>query len=130
MTIEDAVRKRGFRKWYERQLIESHAYLVTGLLSLVMTAIALETIEFGASVDNSIALMLVAAIGGWLSLLAWKQFAKLLACAEALAEQAVCGKCRTYAKFDVVEAHDSREAMTGRSLVVRCRKCQHRWQMG
>ena len=94
MSIEDAVRKRGFRQWYERQLIEGHAYLVTGLLSLLMTALALETIEFRASIVNSIALALVAAIGGWLSLFAWKQFTKLLSCAQALAEQAVCGECR------------------------------------
>jgi hypothetical protein len=130
MSIEDAVRKRGFRQWYERQLIEGHAYLVTGLLSLLMTALALETIEFRASIVNSIALALVAAIGGWLSLFAWKQFTKMLSCAQALAEQAVCGECRTYDKFDVVEAYDSRQALTGRSLVVRCRKCQHQWQMG
>ena len=73
---------------------------------------------------------LVAAIGGWLSLFAWRQFTKLLSCAQALAEQAVCGECRTYDKFDVIEAYDSRQALTGRALVVRCRKCQHKWQMG
>src|SRR5688500_2468349 len=99
MSIEDAVRKRGFRQWYERQLIEGHAYLVTGLLSLLMTALALETIGFRASIVNSIALALVAAIGAWLSLFAWKQFTKRLSCAQTLAEQAVCGECRTYDKF-------------------------------
>ena len=130
MSIEDAVRKRGFRQWYERQLIEGHAYLVTGLLSLLMTAIALETIEFRASIVNSIALALVAAIGGLLAIFAWRQFTKLLSCAQALAEQAVCSECRTYDKFDVVESYDSSQALTGRSLVVRCRKCKHQWKMG
>ncbi len=130
MSIDDAVRKRGFHQWYERQLIEGHAYLVTGLLSLLMTALALEVIEFRESIPNSIVLALVAAIGGWLSFIAWKQFTKLLSCAQSLAGQAVCGECRTYGKFDVVEAHDSEKALSGRSLVVRCRKCQHQWQMG
>jgi hypothetical protein len=38
--LDEAIRKRGFRRWYERQLCESHAHLVTGLLSLIMMAIA------------------------------------------------------------------------------------------
>lgn len=130
MSIDDALRKRGFRRWYERQLIESHAYLVTGFLSLIMMAIALEVIEFRASIVNAIALALIAAAGGWLTIFAWKQFTTLLSRAEALAGQAVCSGCRAYGKFDVVEAHDSSEALTGRSLVVRCRKCQHQWRMG
>ena len=130
MSFDDALRKRGFRRWYERQLVESHAYLVTGLLSIIMMALALEVIEFRASLANAIVLALVAAGGGWLAIFAWKQFTKLLFRAEALAGQAVCGGCRAYAKFDVVEARDSREALTGRSLVVRCRQCRHQWQMG
>jgi hypothetical protein len=130
MSIDEAVRKRGFHQWYERQLIEGHAYLVTGLLSLLMAALALEMIEFRESILNSMVLALVAAIGGWLSLSAWRQFTKLMACAQSLAGQAVCGKCRAYGKFDVVRAHDSHQGLSGRSLVVRCRKCQHQWQMG
>ena len=130
MRIDDALRRRGFRRWYERQLVESHAYLVTGILSLIMMAIALEVIEFRDSIANVLVLVLIAGGGGWLAIFAWKQFSKLLLRAEALAGQAVCGECRAYGKFDVVEAHDSSEALTGRSLVVRCRKCQHRWQMG
>jgi len=130
MSIDDALRKRGFRRWYERQLVESHAYLVTGILSLIMMAIALEVIEFRESIANAFALALIAGSGGGLAIFAWKQFSKLLLRAEALAGQAVCGECRAYGKFDVVEARDSSEALTGRSLVVRCRQCQHRWQMG
>jgi hypothetical protein len=130
MSIDDAVRKRGFRRWYERQLVESHAYLVTGFLSLIMMAIALEVIEFRESIPNALMLALIAAAGGGLAIFAWKQFTKLLFRAEALAGQAVCGECRAYAKFDVIEAHDSRDALTGRSLVVRCKQCQHQWKMG
>jgi len=130
MSIDDAVRKLGFRRWYERQLVESHAYLVTGFLSLIMMAIALEVIEFRESIANAIVLALIATTGGWLAIFAWKQFTKLLFRAESLASQAVCSGCRAYAKFDVIEAHDSNEALTGRSLVVRCRQCQHQWRMG
>jgi hypothetical protein len=130
MRIDDALRQRGFRRWYERQLIESHAYLVTGFLSLIMMAIALETIAFRESLANALALTLVAGAGGWLSIFAWTRFKGLLTNAEALAEQAVCAQCRMYGRFEVVEAHDSAQALTGRSLTVRCRGCAHEWQMG
>jgi hypothetical protein len=29
MALDDALRQRGFRRWYERQLIEAHAYLAS-----------------------------------------------------------------------------------------------------
>ena len=130
MSIDDAVRKRGFRRWYERQLVESHAYLVTGVLSVIMTLIALETIEFRESLANTLALVAIAAGGGWLSIFAWKQFSRLLFRAEALAGQAVCQTCRTYGRFEIVDAHDSTDALFGRWLRVRCRKCSHEWSMG
>jgi hypothetical protein len=129
MRLDDALRQRGFRRWYERQLIEGHAYLVTGILSVIMMLIALETITFRESIANALALTLVAAAGGWLAIFAWSKFRGLMTNAEALAEQAVCGRCSAYGRFDVIEAHDSREARTGRSLTVRCRKCEHCWTM-
>ena len=130
MSIDDAVRRRGFRRWYERQLIESHAYLVTGVLSLVMMLIAIEYIEFRESVANALLLASIAAGGAVLALFAWRQFNRLLFRAESLAGQAVCATCRAYAKFEVLDAHDSSEAISGRCLHVRCRKCRHEWSMG
>jgi len=40
MPLDEAIRKRGLRRWYERQLCDGHAHLVTGLLSLITIAIA------------------------------------------------------------------------------------------
>jgi hypothetical protein len=130
MRLDDAVRQRGFRRWYERQLIESHAYLVTGILSLIMMAIALETIAFRESVASALALTLIAGAGGWLAIFAWNRFRGLLSNAETLAEQATCTQCSAYGRFEVVEAHDSDASCTGRAMTVRCRKCQHQWHMG
>ena len=53
MGLADAIRRRGFRRWYERQLIEGHAYLVTGLLSLIMMAISIEMIDFRHSTHRA-----------------------------------------------------------------------------
>jgi hypothetical protein len=60
MPLDEAIRKRGFRRWHERQLYESHAHLVTGLLSLIMMAIAIEMIEFRASAAGLVALVTIA----------------------------------------------------------------------
>jgi hypothetical protein len=130
MSIDDAFRKRGFRRWYERQLIESHAYLVTGFLSLIMVAVAIETIAFRESLVNSLALTLIAGAGGYLCIFAVNRFNVTRWRAEALAEQAVCSQCNAYARFDVIEAHDATDAPFGRTLTVRCRGCAHEWKMG
>lgn len=130
MPIDAEVRKRGFRRWYERQLVEGHAYLVTSLLSVFMVALALETIEFRASLANALALTVVFGAGGAVTMFAWRQFTTRLSRAQALAAQATCAQCRTFARFEVLDAHDSSAALTGRSFCVRCRNCGHKWRMG
>ena len=36
MSPADGIRQLGFRRWYERQLIESHAYFLTCFLCMIM----------------------------------------------------------------------------------------------
>jgi hypothetical protein len=130
MPLDESLRRGGFRRWYERQLIEGHVWLVTAFLALIMMAIALEAVEFGASLANALALTLIALSGGWLVVYAIGRFRMLLARAEALAVQAVCTECNSYGRFDVVQARDSTATISGRSVRVRCRGCAHEWQMG
>lgn len=130
MPLDDALRQRGFRRWYERQLVESHAWLVTGFLALIMMAVALEVIEFRSSAANLLFLATVAGAGGLVCVFAWRRFNETLFRAEALAEQAVCASCGTYGRFEVVSAHDSPDTVSGRIVQVRCRQCAHLWQLG
>ena len=127
MSIEDGIRKYGFRRWYERRLIEGHAYLVTGFLALIMMACAFEVIHFRESVSALLSLLAVAAAGGLMCLFAWRQFTRLLGEAEYLASQAVCESCHAYARFTIVTAVAASSAIEGRALGVRCRACQHAW---
>ncbi len=129
MELPDAIRRRGFRRWHERQLIEGHAYLVTGLLALIMMAVALELIDFRQSVSGLATLLIVGAAGGALTLFAWKQFTFLLARAEYLAGRATCSSCSTYGRFAVDHADNNPEAVAGCTLHVQCRKCGHRWSI-
>lgn len=127
VPIADAIRKRGFRRWYERQLIEGHLWLVTGFLAMIMMAIALETVEFRSGPRGFFALVAVAVGGGALCVFAWKRFTAQLFRAEHLSERAVCPHCGAYAKFALVAARDAPETAAGVSLSVRCRRCEHAW---
>lgn len=127
MRLDDAIRRDGFRRWYERQLYEGHAYLVTGFLALIMMAIALEVISFRDSAAGLFALVAIGAAGGALCVFAWRQFTALLARAEYVAERAVCPACRVYAKFTIERADDAPESVCGCTLAVRCRSFGHAW---
>ena len=41
------IARLGFRKWYERRLIEAHAWLVTALLCAIYVEAALEGLNLG-----------------------------------------------------------------------------------
>jgi hypothetical protein len=128
--ISDAIGARGFRSWYERQLIESFAHMITGVLSLIMMAISIEMLEFRSTAGGLLALVAIATAGGGLCLFAWRRFHRLLSIAEHLAEQATCSQCRTYGRFAVVSAHELPDAPAGCSIDVRCRACGNGWTMG
>jgi hypothetical protein len=130
MRLDEAIRRRGFRRWYERQLYESHAYLVTGLLALIMMAIALEVIAFRQSAAGFLALLAIGAAGGATCVFAWRRFTAMLGYAEYVAEQAVCPACHVFARFSIDRAADAPDSPTGCTLDVRCRACGHPWTIG
>jgi len=130
MNIDDAIRLRGFRRWYERQLIEGHVYLVGGVLALFGTLVALEMAEFRGPIGNLLATLATAAASGLASVFAFRRFARLLGMAEYVAGQANCPQCKTYARFRLVQAFDVPTAIEGRALKVRCRVCANEWTIG
>ncbi|MEO8507648.1 MAG: hypothetical protein ABI593_08470 [Betaproteobacteria bacterium] len=129
MRLPDAIRRRGFRRWYERQLYESHAYLVTGLLALIMMAIAIEVIQFRHSLPGFVALLAIGAAGGMVCIYSWRQFTFLLFRAEYVAERATCPSCHVHGRIVVDAAEDVPETMIGCTLDVHCRQCGHCWSI-
>jgi hypothetical protein len=113
------IARLGFRKWYERRLIEAHAWLVTAFLCVIVIAAGLEVLTFKGS--------LLAALGSagvvfFAGLIAWhgvRRFIAILAQAEHLGSQSTCVSCKRYAAFNVI-------AQAPR-MCVRCRKCGHEW---
>lgn len=136
MKVAEDIRRLGFRRWYERQLIESFAYLVTAFLALIFLLAGYESL---AQLRGTPLLYLViffgAAAAGGLVLLAWRRFNMLLARAEQYANAAECTGCKTWGRFEVVGPEtasegDPDEPRRTRALRVRCRRCGHGWKLG
>ena len=129
MELAESLRVKGFRRWYERQLIESHAWLVTGFLSLIMTAVAYESIAVRESLAGLLALLAIGGGGVALCVYAWLRFNRQLFLAEHVAGQATCATCRSYGKLAFVSLTADAHAPTGGLLHVRCRSCGHEWSI-
>jgi hypothetical protein len=120
MQLAEGIRRHGFRKWYERQLLQSHAHLTLTFLCLIGLMGAMEAASsFTAWSDrltDALAVVICAAVGLW----ALRRYLYLLNHAEYVANQADCPGCGTYARFTLVAEHTS-------AASVRCRKCGHEW---
>ena len=57
------IRKLGFKRWFERQLIESHVYLATVFLCLILVIVVFEQLASSAG-GLERTLMYAAMIGG------------------------------------------------------------------
>ena len=123
MQLTDGIRKHGFRKWYERELLQSHAHLVL----LFLCSIGLLT-SFGRQgshthgLDRLIdvaAIVLFVAVGLW----SLRRYLYLLMHAEQVANQAVCAQCKTYGRLKLVDG----SPRAAESVRVCCRKCDHEW---
>ena len=135
MTPAEGIAKLGFRRWYERQLIEGHVSLVTCLLSMILVAACFEQIDWHGPVLKLLFMIAVISAGAWLCLRAVLRYNFLLFRAEHLGEQSSCGQCRTYGVLQVLGAggDTGQGAETSGSdnswIRVRCKKCGHEWRM-
>jgi hypothetical protein len=135
MQPNDYIQRFGFRRWYERQLIESHGYLALGFLALILMLSGAEVLSDMKSGEGYVTTLLVAAAGGLLLLVSWKRFKVLLARAERFAEGAECPACKTWGKFRVLGQEatpddDPPEAGRPGWLRVCCTKCGGEWKIG
>jgi hypothetical protein len=124
MNLADGIRKHGFRKWYERELLRGHAHLVLLLLCVLGLMMSLEAaMRFRSLPDQLIdiaAVLLCVGAGLW----ALRRYLYLLTHAEAVANQADCPKCKTYGRLDLLRASTS-----GDTVLVVCRQCRHEWRI-
>lgn len=119
--LAEGVRRYGFRKWYERELLSSHAHLLLTLLSSVALIGLLEAFQDASPADKLLNVLLFIASGA-IGLWSLRRYLYLLTHAEEVANQANCPACGTYARFEVM-GEDQRSGQTA----VRCRACRQEW---
>ena len=133
MTPAEGIGKLGFRRWYERQLIEGHMSLVTCLLSLILVAVCLEQIDWHGSVPKLMLMLGLIGTGAALCVRSVMRYGFLLFRAEALGAQSCCAQCRTYGVIQVLSAGALQSGEPGDEdnswIRVRCKKCGHEWRM-
>jgi hypothetical protein len=116
-----SIGRLGFKKWYERRLMEAHAWLLTALLCAIYVEVALEGISLKAQLIAWLGTaggIFVGALIVWHGL---RRFFAILKEAEHFASQSTCPACQAYAKFDVTTEQPR--------MTVRCHKCSHEWTM-
>jgi hypothetical protein len=132
METAQTIAKLGFKRWYERQLIESHAYLTTCFLCMILLAVCVEEFSFRAPGLTPIWMLAVIGAAGAVGWASWQRYKTIMAEAERLSYRSTCEGCGTYAKFDVLDSGESQpeeSPTTNTWLRVRCRKCGHPWTM-
>lgn len=125
MTLAEGIRRIGFRKWYERRLLRSHAHLALVLIAVLGLMMAMEAAARFATPQERLLDWAVAAACGVFALWALRRYLFLLTQAETLANQANCPSCGTYARLDLVQSNAA-----GDEVAVRCRQCGHGWRIG
>ena len=124
MNSEKTIRRLGFRKWYERELLYSHGNLVVLLLAAIGLLGSLEVYSAKLAFVDQLQVAGAAVASVVIGYLALRRYLYLLNHAEFVAHQAVCGGCQTYAKWDAVDDHAGQARMR-----VRCRRCGHGWEI-
>jgi hypothetical protein len=90
MKLQDGIRTHGFRKWYERELLQSHAHLVLAFACAIGLVAAFEAAwRFRGTLDqltDGVAGIVCAGVGLW----ALRRYLYLLHHAEAAATRGSC----------------------------------------
>jgi hypothetical protein len=116
MEPADSIGRLGFARWYERRLIEGHAWFVSGFACMVAVPACFEELTFRGSFLRLLAYVVVIVAAAAIGIYGLMRYQKILSEAERLGEHATCGGCGAYARFRLISPSQ-----------VRCRKCNHEW---
>lgn len=134
MQTAEKIRKLGFRRWYERALIESHAYLVTCFLGMILAIAGIEVVGGRQGLGQVLVGVGISALGIGVCLFSWQRYHKLLVLAEHLGAGATCRLCGNYAYFrligagsDTADPREEAQEFEPIWLRVKCRECGNEW---
>lgn len=112
----DSIRRLGFARWYERRLIEGHAWFITVVMCMIAIAACMEELNFRGSIARLLAYVTLILAAVAIGIYGMVRYRKILTEAERLGERATCSACGAYARFRLISA-----------TRVRCRKCDNEW---
>jgi hypothetical protein len=139
MELSKEVGKRGFRSWYERQLIASHLYLTACILAALGVAVFIGAYRSAGGAAHGLVMLLAGFVSGIIAIHAWQQYRSMMTRAQRLADKATCAKCGTYGRLGVTDAsriahpvYDDRGVRSADDadaawLRVECKGCGHTW---
>jgi hypothetical protein len=135
LKLFEKLKRRGFRKWHERQLIDSHLQLALGFLGLILAVAGLElftdrTVEGRSQLLNASCI----GVGSVICWLSWKRYRDLMLTAQWIGHQAVCPSCaRVGFKISDEDLNAARSEQRGDDqtahLQVFCPQCATRWTL-
>ena len=118
MEPADSIGRLGFARWYERRLIEGHAWFISGFICMIAIAACFEELSLRGSIGRQLLYAALVVVATTIGIYGLVRYQKILVEAEALGEHATCGSCGAYARFKLISASQ-----------VRCRKCSHEWRL-
>lgn len=122
MDPAGSIGKLGFERWYERELLLCHGWLVACLLCAFALLALLEDLslrEFGWGPAASLGAAFAAGVIAWYSL---ARYLAMLMRALHISERSACPRCSAHGKYRLVSA-------TPRSMTVHCRRCGQEWSI-
>ncbi|MBN9371821.1 MAG: hypothetical protein ABS53_07365 [Hydrogenophaga sp. SCN 70-13] len=129
--LAEGIRRLGFRKWYERELLSSHAHMALAVLAAVAMLASFEAFD-GASVGEKLMDTAFVVLTGGITLWALQRYAYLLMHAEEVANQANCPRCHAYGQLSLSERPVRRrggEDGAARLVPVCCKRCAFEWDV-
>ena len=133
MELAEGIRKIGFRRWYERQLIEGHLYLISGILCLFTVIASFEGFSVRLPAWEVLLRLSAVIAGSAVCLWTFQRYLVMLHVAEHAAEHSVCEKCATYRGLELSGARAAQALEADRNasvpVGVRCRACKHEWMI-
>ena len=122
MGLAEGIRKHGFRKWYERELLQGHLNMVLLLFCAIGLLGAFEVFSRKAPLADQLSIVAsivaCAGVGIW----AMRRYLYMLMHAEHIANQAVCAQCKAYGRLDLLQFDAGHQRVN-----VRCQRCGHAW---
>ena len=118
MEPSDSIGRLGFSRWYERRLIEGHAWFVSAFLCMILVAVCMEELTFKGSLPRLLGYVALVLAAVLLGIYGFIRYQKILIEAERIGQRATCPGCGVYARFKLVSA-----------ALARCRKCSREWRL-